>query len=112
MNLTLGKIISNSCYQLKSVYYDVTVTKFGVKNLTKLYSFLKNILPLIRSGFSYLHILIYKNILPVASMALAICRRENPISSKGTAMAGGGGEVESLLLGSDKAETKEREVKA
>lgn len=45
-------------------------------------------------------------------MALAICRRENPISSKGTAIAGGGGEVESLLLGSDKAETKEREVKA
>lgn len=43
-------------------------------------------------------------------MAFAICRRENPISNKGTAIAGGGGEVESLLLGSDKAETKEREV--
>lgn len=42
-------------------------------------------------------------------MALAICRREKPISSKGTAIAGGGGEVESLLLGSDKAEAKERE---
>lgn len=41
-------------------------------------------------------------------MALAICRRENPISSKGTAIAGGGGEVDSLLLGSDKAETKLR----
>lgn len=41
-------------------------------------------------------------------MALAICRREKPISSKGTAIAGGGGEVESLLLGSDKAEAKER----
>lgn len=50
-----------------------------------------------------------KYILPVASMALAICRREKPISSKGTAIAGGGGEVESLLLGSDKAEAKERE---
>jgi predicted transcriptional regulator len=36
-------------------------------------------------------------------MALAICRRENPISSRGTAIAGGGGEVESLLLGSDRA---------
>lgn len=44
-------------------------------------------------------------------MALAICRRENPISNKGTAIAGGGGEVESLLLGSDKAEIKEREGK-
>jgi len=48
----------------------------------------------------------------VASMAFAICRRENPISNKGTAIAGGGGEVESLLLGSDKAETKETEVKS
>lgn len=40
---------------------------------------------------------------PVASMALAICRREKPISNRGTAIAGGGGEVDSLLLGSDKA---------
>lgn len=32
-----------------------------------------------------------------------ICRREKPISSSGTAMAGGGGDVDSLLLGSDRA---------
>lgn len=41
--------------------------------------------------------------LPVASMAFAICLRENPISNSGTAIAGGGGDVESRLLGSDKA---------
>lgn len=41
-------------------------------------------------------------------MALAICRREKPISSRGTAIAGGGGDVESLLLGSDNAEAEER----
>lgn len=45
----------------------------------------------------------YSYRLPVASIAFAICLRENPISSKGTAMAGGGGDVESRLLGSDKA---------
>ena len=32
-----------------------------------------------------------------------IWRREKPISSRGTAIAGGGGEVDSLLLGSDRA---------
>jgi len=35
-----------------------------------------------------------------------ICLREKPISNRGTAMAGGGGDVESLLLGSDRAEGK------
>lgn len=40
---------------------------------------------------------------PVASIAFAICLSEKPISNNGTAMAGGGGEVESRLLGSDKA---------
>lgn len=32
-----------------------------------------------------------------------IWRREKPISSKGTAMAGGGGDVDSRLLGSERA---------
>lgn len=32
-----------------------------------------------------------------------ICRSEKPISRSGTAMAAGGGDVDSLLLGSDKA---------
>lgn len=40
---------------------------------------------------------------PVASRALVICRREKPISSSGTAMAGGGGDVDRRLLGSDRA---------
>lgn len=41
--------------------------------------------------------------LPVASKAFMICLSENPISSSGTAMAGGGGDVERRLLGSDNA---------
>ena len=39
----------------------------------------------------------------MASRALVIWRREKPISSSGTAMAGGGGDVDSRLLGSDRA---------
>lgn len=34
---------------------------------------------------------------------MVICRREKPISSSGTAIAGGGGDVDSRLLGSDRA---------
>lgn len=45
----------------------------------------------------------------MASRALVICRREKPISSSGTAMAGGGGEVDSLLLGSERAAEKDRQ---
>lgn len=43
----------------------------------------------------------------MASSALVICRSEKPISSSGTAMAGGGGDVDSLLLGSDRAADKD-----
>ncbi len=41
--------------------------------------------------------------LPVASKAFMICLSEKPISNSGTAMAGGGGDVERRLLGSDNA---------
>ncbi len=41
--------------------------------------------------------------IPVASKAFMICLSEKPISNSGTAMAGGGGDVERRLLGSDNA---------
>lgn len=44
----------------------------------------------------------------MASRALVICRREKPISSSGTAMAGGGGDVDRRLLGSDSAVGKKK----
>lgn len=40
---------------------------------------------------------------PVASKAFMICLSEKPISNSGTAMAGGGGDVERRLVGSDNA---------
>lgn len=49
---------------------------------------------------------------PVASNALVIWRKEKPISSKGTAIAGGGGDVDSLLVGSDSAERKKKKTPA
>lgn len=47
---------------------------------------------------------------PVASRALVIWRREKPISNRGTAIAGGGGDVDSLLLGSDRAEGNNNDI--
>lgn len=40
-----------SCYQFKSVCYDATVIRSGIKNLIKLYGLLKNISPLIKIMF-------------------------------------------------------------
>lgn len=39
-----------------------------------------------------------------------IWRREKPISNRGTAIAGGGGDVDSLLLGSDRAEGNNNDI--
>lgn len=59
MILIWGNIINYSWYQFKSVCYDATVTKSTIK---KFYGLLKKVSPSIISGFSYLHILIHKNL--------------------------------------------------